>query len=713
MSMESRRRTVLCVGLVPRLHWMGRLVAAGAVGLTACGGDGPSDGDRTARHLAAPTVLAAVSVPAITPTVLFDWAERAYPQLFPGHEVDRTTSGYGYRYYPATDNYLGTDGSRALIAGALTQGALTDLGPISAFTCQVQPLACAVDLPLNARLHRVAAGPGYSLVVNAQGAGLGWGDGLPAAATVPQPGSVARAVVGLNGVASVLTGPGFMLAVTREGRVQYIHQGWGQPTSSASPIPASWGAPITLPQFDQVVDVGVCANSSQLRLFALRQDGSVWTMQADFVAVDRAATKVSMPPVSRLGHGTVEPELSESMVLELCGLRALDQDGRPWRLLAAASGKIQAGSAVRDTAVQEPLVDLSCSSTPYGGHCLGATPDGRVLAWGLNRSGQSGVEPKGPSASAVIEPRPVAGATGVRRVWALGKASYALRTDGTLLAWGQHLGPQASAARPWEPRPQFEGQGAVEDLAAHEHLVVLMRDGSVRTSGGSANSALGGPAVAGSMQGVRPAGVELGTANDVAMPPVAVMQVVPAAPIEGNTLTLHGGSSRDANGDPLTLRWSLLDRPEGSSATLSNPTAVAPTVFADRPGTYRVQLVVHDGRFDSVPTVTSIAVGVKPVPPPERVSLTFTPTIQALLQQRYCLSCHALDRKVVGPSFNDIATRYSAELKTNAGQLGLASRIRLGSTGVWGQIPMPPNPSILQEEAQAVVTWLSNPPPKK
>ena len=95
------------------------------------------------------------------------------------------------------------------------------------------------------------------------------------------------------------------------------------------------------------------------------------------------------------------------------------------------------------------------------------------------------------------------------------------------------------------------------------------------------------------------------------------------------------------------------------------------------------------------------------------MSLTLNSTIQAVLQQRNCLACHAVDKKVVGPSFNDIATRYAAELKTNQGQLSLSSRIRFGSVGTWGPVPMPSNPTITPAEVESVLTWLSNPPPKK
>lgn len=68
----------------------------------------------------------------------------------------------------------------------------------------------------------------------------------------------------------------------------------------------------------------------------------------------------------------------------------------------------------------------------------------------------------------------------------------------------------------------------------------------------------------------------------------------------GETATLNGGSSTDADGDPLTFSWSL-SLPAGSSAVLSDAAAVAPSFVADVAGTYVAQLIVNDGLDDSAP----------------------------------------------------------------------------------------------------------------
>lgn len=68
-----------------------------------------------------------------------------------------------------------------------------------------------------------------------------------------------------------------------------------------------------------------------------------------------------------------------------------------------------------------------------------------------------------------------------------------------------------------------------------------------------------------------------------------------------NTVKLDGSDSNDVDGDMLTFNWSFISRPDGSSAMLSDATAVNTTFFVDLPGTYVIQLIVNDGTIDSSP----------------------------------------------------------------------------------------------------------------
>ena len=72
----------------------------------------------------------------------------------------------------------------------------------------------------------------------------------------------------------------------------------------------------------------------------------------------------------------------------------------------------------------------------------------------------------------------------------------------------------------------------------------------------------------------------------------------------GETVTLDGSGSSDADGDPLTFEWALLEVPPGSGATLSDSSVVRPTLVLDRPGVYVAQLLVSDDVDESSDTVT-------------------------------------------------------------------------------------------------------------
>ncbi len=75
----------------------------------------------------------------------------------------------------------------------------------------------------------------------------------------------------------------------------------------------------------------------------------------------------------------------------------------------------------------------------------------------------------------------------------------------------------------------------------------------------------------------------------------------------------------------------------------------------------------------------------------------------ALAKSRNCLACHATDGKVVGPAFKDVAARYKSD---PAAASRLAERIRGGSAGTWGSIPMPPNSAVSPSEATALAQWI-------
>jgi cytochrome c len=75
----------------------------------------------------------------------------------------------------------------------------------------------------------------------------------------------------------------------------------------------------------------------------------------------------------------------------------------------------------------------------------------------------------------------------------------------------------------------------------------------------------------------------------------------------------------------------------------------------------------------------------------------------ALAEKKNCLACHQVDKKLVGPSYKDVAAKYAGQKDAAA---KLAEKIQKGGTGVWGQIPMPANPQVNAEEAKTLATWV-------
>ena len=76
---------------------------------------------------------------------------------------------------------------------------------------------------------------------------------------------------------------------------------------------------------------------------------------------------------------------------------------------------------------------------------------------------------------------------------------------------------------------------------------------------------------------------------------------------------------------------------------------------------------------------------------------------QALAQKNACMSCHGVDKKIVGPAFKEVAKKYAGDKEAQA---KLVAKVKTGGKGVWGQIPMPPNPNLKQEDADKIVAWV-------
>lgn len=68
-----------------------------------------------------------------------------------------------------------------------------------------------------------------------------------------------------------------------------------------------------------------------------------------------------------------------------------------------------------------------------------------------------------------------------------------------------------------------------------------------------------------------------------------------------------------------------------------------------------------------------------------------------------CTACHAVDKKVVGPGYKEVAAKYKGNAKAPA---LLADKVKQGGVGAWGQVPMPPNAGVKDEDVKTLVKWI-------
>lgn len=76
---------------------------------------------------------------------------------------------------------------------------------------------------------------------------------------------------------------------------------------------------------------------------------------------------------------------------------------------------------------------------------------------------------------------------------------------------------------------------------------------------------------------------------------------------------------------------------------------------------------------------------------------------QALAQSKGCMACHQVATKVVGPAYKDVAAKYKDQ--ADAAET-LAAKVKAGGVGAWGQVPMPPQPTLSDDEVKTLVAWV-------
>lgn len=75
----------------------------------------------------------------------------------------------------------------------------------------------------------------------------------------------------------------------------------------------------------------------------------------------------------------------------------------------------------------------------------------------------------------------------------------------------------------------------------------------------------------------------------------------------------------------------------------------------------------------------------------------------AMAKKYNCTACHAVDKKLIGPAYKDVAAKYKGDAGAAA---KLVEKVKKGGSGVWGAVPMPPNPAVPDADLKALVDWI-------
>lgn len=234
------------------------------------------------------------------------------------------------------------------------------------------------------------------------------------------------------------------------------------------------------------------------------------------------------------------------------------------------------------------------------------------------------------------------------------------------------------------------------------------------------------------------------------LPPVAKAAATSASGREPLTVELSAAGSKDHEGDALTYAWKLIVA-GGTDGRIVATTADATVTIAE-PGTHRAELTVTDAKGASQRASVTVMVGNsaptvvfttphdgdfftpgKPVAYALSVSdaedgsssdkagefaaRTLVSSSQrsadgkgqaadpgfALMKASDCFNCHAVDHRLIGPGFSEIADRYRGQ----PGALDVSvGRVRAGSSKVWGEVPMLPHPQHSVDEVNIMLRWV-------
>ncbi len=142
-----------------------------------------------------------------------------------------------------------------------------------------------------------------------------------------------------------------------------------------------------------------------------------------------------------------------------------------------------------------------------------------------------------------------------------------------------------------------------------------------------------------------------------------------------------------------------------SSVAVVEPEA-QPVAVVQSPAPVRIESVVVAAEAKSAKgAITAQAVVPPVVAQPKSPAGLSEPDVIALAKKKNCFACHLIEKKVVGPSWKDVATKYRGDV---AAQSKLENKIAKGGSGAWGNMAMPPQPHVSATERTLLVRFILN-----
>lgn len=454
------------------------LLGSGATLLAGCGG-GQAEATAIAATAASGAARShpvaerrALALPAPQPqapeaSALFDWAERSYPQFFPGPQANQSLPPYVLRHYPATGNYVGVDGQTVYILGPVSGGVLTAVGTLGDFACLVHPDSCA---PARiAQLHHA----GMAVFVRLQdgrlyakgdGQTCRIGDGTRGQHTTP---------VALGSGWAQITGESTLHAVKADGSAW----GWGAAGMVGDGSTLERCEPRRIGEgFAQVANNSHLPSGLGERSAAgVKRDGSLWLWGDNLLqnSTEHEPNRFNAP--TRVGSDSDWAEVAVGADHLLLRKR----DGSLWSLGGNGYGQLGNGEVrivVRETTPQR-LADQVVSIAAAAFRSYAVTAAGDLYAWGWNVDGLLGDD------SNTDRSLPVHVGGGFVSVRAVHERVVALKADGSVWAWGLNqafAGEVGDGALVQRTRPVPVASGVAQIANGDDGVLLLGSDGSLR-----------------------------------------------------------------------------------------------------------------------------------------------------------------------------------------------------------------------------------------